>query len=178
MAITLPTHSATPCSRLHSSTGISLHCASCICGPFAPSYLGGTWSTSHRSSCVSLACLKRIDILGEQPPSLLLDHLIIPAGAKLTTQGASPGHPTEYLLPRPHDNLGNLPNFTRIHLYLSYFYPRIRFSGPNGKVGMVPLIPRIDATRLALESLFRFDTSMAERLRIDHGNPPSSDLSY
>ena len=43
---------------------------------------------------------------------------------------------------------------------------------------MVPLVPRIDATRLPLESLFWFDTSMAERLRIDYSNPPSSNLSY
>jgi hypothetical protein len=41
----------TQCSGPHSSTETSLHCARWSWGRFAPSYLGGTWSTSHRSSC-------------------------------------------------------------------------------------------------------------------------------
>ena len=39
----------TPRSRTRSSMETSLRCAGCVWNPFAPSYLGGTWSTSRRS---------------------------------------------------------------------------------------------------------------------------------
>jgi hypothetical protein len=85
---------------------------------------------------VSLACLKWMDIIGDDPPSLLLDHLIIPVGARLATFGASSGPLTENLLPGSLGNLRNLSNFTDIRLHIDECDPDIRFSGPNGQVRM------------------------------------------
>jgi hypothetical protein len=125
---------------------------------------------------VSLACLKWMDILGDESPSLFLDHLIIPVGAKLTTFGASRGSLTENL-PRSLDNLRNLSDFTDIRLRIDEEDPDIRFSGPNGQVRMF-IPPQDNATCLVLESLDRFDTSKTERIQIDYGYSPSSDPLY
>ena len=126
---------------------------------------------------VSLACLKRMDILESGPCSLLLDHLLIPVGAELTTQVDLPTPLIEDYLPRSLDNLRNLSDFTEIHLYATGWYPRVRLSGPNGKVTMV-LVARTDVTCTVLESLTRFDISKAERLEIDQADPSSRDLPY
>jgi hypothetical protein len=128
---------------------------------------------------VSLACLKTMEIVGDDPgvhPSLLLNHLIIPIGAELTTQADSHGPLIEGH--RSLDNLRNLPNFTDIYLRMDEGYTQIQFIGPNGRVCMVGVSPRGDPTRLVLESLARFDTSEAKLLKIDRGNSPSSDLPY
>ena len=126
---------------------------------------------------VFLACLKRMDIIGSGPSSLLLDHLLIPAGAKLTTRVDSPlgnslldGH-----LPRSRDNLRNLSDSTRLHLHIEESCPRIRFSGPNGQVTMVPTTSRANTTRQVYESLARFDTSKIEQLTITGGNLSDGD---
>jgi hypothetical protein len=108
--------------------------------------------TSGAPNCrlVSLACLKRMSIIGEEPPSLLFNHLIIPVGAELTTEVDS----IEDLLPKSLDNLRNLFNFAKIHLCFRPFYSYAQFSGPNGKV-RVFIPPRHDPTRLAFEFLAR-----------------------
>ena len=134
-------------------------------------------SGAQNGRLVSLASLKWIDIVGDDPPSLLLDHLIIPIGAKLTTLGTSSGPLTENLLPRSLDNLRNLSDFTDIHLYIDEEDPDIRFSGPNGQV-RVFMPPQDNATCLVLESLARFDTSKTERIQIEYGYSPSSDPLY
>ena len=126
---------------------------------------------------VSLACLKWMNITGDWSPSLLLDHLIIPVGAKLTIFNASSGHLIENLLPKSLDNLRNLFNFTDIHLGIYDYNPDIQFSGPNGQVRMF-IPPRDNATCLVLESLDRFDTSKTERLQIDYGYSPSGGPLY
>jgi hypothetical protein len=131
-------------------------------------------SGAQHGRLVSLACLKRMNIVGEEPPYLLLDHLIIPAGAELTTEGASDDPLIENLLPKSLDNLRNLSGFTKIHLHFDAFNPHMQFSGPNGQV-RIYLSNRGDTTCLALESLARFDTSKTEWLKIDHGNSPSND---
>jgi hypothetical protein len=130
-------------------------------------------SGAQSGRLVSLPYLKRMSIVGEESPSLLLDHLIIPAGAKLTIQADSGGPLIEDLLPRTLDNLRNLPDFTEIHLHSDDHYPHIRFSGPNGQV-RVFISPQDDTTCLVLESLARFDTSKTEWLKIDHGESPFS----
>jgi hypothetical protein len=131
-------------------------------------------SGAQHGRLVSLTRLKRMNIFGEEPPYLLLDHLIIPAGAELTTMGASDDLLIENLLPKSLDNLRNLSGFTKIRLHLDAFNPHMQFSGPNGQV-RIYLSNRGDTTCLALKSLARFDTSKIERLKIDHGNSPSSD---
>ena len=80
-------------------------------------------SGAQNGRLVSLACLKWMHVAGEGPPSLVLDHLIIPAGAELTTRTKSHGPPIDNLLPKSLNNLGNLSNFTKIHLDFSDFYP-------------------------------------------------------
>lgn len=42
---------------------------------------------TQRGRTVSLVCLKRLDIIGGGPPSLLLNHLLIPAGMRFMAQG-------------------------------------------------------------------------------------------
>ena len=134
-------------------------------------------SGAQNDRLVSLACLEKMDVIGDEPPSLLLDHLIIPVGARLTTQAGSHGPLIEGHLPRSLANLRNLPSFTKIRLNFYEFSPCVRFSGPNGRVRML-ITPRGNTTYLVLESLARFDTSKTERLKIDRGNSPSSDPLY
>jgi hypothetical protein len=134
-------------------------------------------SGAQNGRLVSLACLKSMDITGDGSPSLLLNHLIIPVGARLMTYNASLSGPlTENLLPKSLDNLRNLSNFTDIHLHIDGEDPDMRFSGPNGQVHM--FIPPQDNATLVLESLARFDTSKTERLQIGYGYSPSSDPPY
>ena len=117
---------------------------------------------------VSLAHLKRMDINGGGPSSPLLDHLIIPVGAKLGIHVDSFGHTTEDHLPRSLGNLRNLPNFTDV--YVGEIYPRMRIRGPNGQLHMTA--SNSDTTCLVIEFLARFDVSRTERLHIADGNHP------
>ena len=118
---------------------------------------------------VSLAHLKKLHIYGFHPPSLLLDHLLIPVGAKMTTNLDLPGPQIEDHLPRSLDNLRNLSNFTKICLRFEHWVSMI-FTGPNGQVCMASMCPRPDATRLVPRSLALFDTSKTKRLEIIKGH--------
>ena len=140
-------------------------------------YSATSTSDAQNGRLVSLACLKRMVILGNEPSSPLLDHLLIPVGAKLTTRvGADlfdstlEGSVLNGHLPKSLDNLRNLSDFTKICLRVSVPYARIRFSGPNGRVNTVPMTPQIAPTRRVFESLARFDTSKTERLKIIGGS--------
>ena len=135
-------------------------------------------SGAQNGRLISLASLKWMKIAGYEPPSFLLGHLIIPAGAKLTTEGSSHGSLFENLLPRSLDNLRNLPDFTDIHLLIGVPETQVLFTGPNGKVCMVSIAYRSDTTCLALNSLAQFDTSKTEQLKVVRGNSPSSDPLY
>ena len=118
---------------------------------------------------VSMTCLKKMNIVGSTPARLLLNHLSIPVGVKLTTQSA--GHTFRAVdhLPRSLDNLMNFPGFTTIRLLIGKRWPTVKFSGPNGKVCMTTKIHtgQCDTTDSLLESLSQFDTSKAERLKLD-----------
>ena len=122
---------------------------------------------------VSLACLKKMDILGGRP-SILLDHLLIPVGTELITHATFPGSLIEDLLPRSLDNLRNLSSFTGIRLYAAGRYTPVEFSGPNGQVTAT----WTDAAHFVLEYLPRLDTSKAERLEIDCNETLSRDFAY
>ena len=61
---------------------------------------------------MSLPCLK-MDISGGVGSPLLLDHLLIPVGAKLAMQAAGLGPPLDSYLHKYHGNLGNLSSFTK-----------------------------------------------------------------
>jgi len=112
---------------------------------------------------VSLPNLKRMHIFGGGPPSLLLDHLLIPAGAKLTTEVGLHG---SLLLPKSLDFIKEFYRF-RLHLYVRDFYPSIRFSGPECDISIIPVTPQTTSTTCrVLESLARFEPSSVERLRL------------
>ena len=118
---------------------------------------------TQRGRLVLLAHLKRMSIFGGGPPSLLLDHLLIPADAKLMTEVDSRG---TLHLPKSLDFLIEFSRF-RIHLYVRDFYPSIRFSGPGCQISIIPAItPPASSTCRVLESLARFNSSNVERLRL------------
>ena len=116
-----------------------------------------------------------MDILGGGPTSLLLDHLLIPAGAKLKIQvdllaPLIESHTAGEDLPRSLSNLRKIFNFVEIRLSTRGSDPRVRFSGLNGQVTMVIKTPQADTTRRVYEFLARFDTSEIERLTIIRGD--------
>ena len=117
-------------------------------------------------------------VTGRDSASLLLDHLLIPVGAHLKIGVDLPSPPDQGPPPRFLDNLRNLPNFTDIRLYINGYSTYMQFSGPNGRVRMVPRTGRVGRTHLVLESLGQFDTSKVERLRVDCYDSPSSDPPY
>ena len=127
---------------------------------------------------VSLPCLKSMVIIGETPPSTLLNHLLIPAGAKLTTRATFRDSMIEDHLPSSLDNLKNLSNFTRIRLCIGGPSPYMRFIGPNGRVSIIPIVPPADTICLAVDSLGQFNTSETERLDIDYCYLSSTELPY
>ena len=145
--------------------------------------LASATPTSGAENCrsVSLARLKRMNIYESGPSSLLLDHLLIPVGVKLTIRADFHGSLIEDYLPGSLDNLANLSNFTEILLHHRVHHPSMRFSGPNGKVSIVPKFSQnspFDTTCWMLESLAGFDTSKTQRLEIVGGDIPSMDFLY
>jgi hypothetical protein len=137
-------------------------------------------SGARNGRLVSLAHLRKLYVYGYQSPPLLLEHLLIPAGAKMTTEMLSlPGPRIEDHLPRSLDNLRNLSNFTKIRLHFKHIehsYVGIQFSGPNGQVCMISMSSRDEATRLVPRSLDVFDLSKTESLEILNSYPLSGDL--
>ena len=129
-------------------------------------------SGAQNRRLVSLACLEWMNIASSGSASLLLDHLLIPVGARLEIEVDFPnpsinGHPPRFL-----DNLRNLSNSTTIELSGSESHSYLTFSGLNGKVAMITS----DRTRLVLEYLDQFDTSRTEHLMIGYSKSRSSDL--
>ena len=135
-------------------------------------------SGARNGRLVSLPCLKRMEITGDGSASPLLDHLLIPVGVRLEIEVDFPSPPIKDHPPRFLDNLGNLPNFTKIQLCGGRFGPQMEFSGPNGQFAMIPLSSQVDKTRLVLESLDYFDTSKVEQLEISGCDSLSNDPLY
>jgi len=127
---------------------------------------------------VSLACLKSMYIADNNPSSVLLDHLLIPVGAKLEIWGDLVSSLIGEHLPRSLDNLKNFSDFTTIQLQPDKYYPHMEFSGPNGQVKIALTNSRSDLTGLTLGSLAGLDTSKTKRLRIDGGYLLSWDPLY
>ena len=115
---------------------------------------------AQRGRLVSLAYLKRMEIVGGGPSSLLLDHLLIPVGAKF----AGP-----LRLPSSFSNLWELSGF-KIRAHIGEMCPSIRFGGPGGRINVVPTNPRATNTCQVLESLARIDPSKVDRLRLTGGD--------
>ena len=120
---------------------------------------------------VSLPRLEHMLISGAGLSSPLLDHLLIPIGAKLSIRVASGGSLTHGILPTPLDNLRNLSDFTQIKLHVDKYLAQMQFTGPNGLVNVSPEDVEHDLTSPVLRSLNWFDTSKTERLKIIHTDP-------
>ena len=134
-------------------------------------------SGARNGRLVSLACLRRMEIAGDGPSSLLLNYLLIPVGAKLKIEVPSRGPLIDHHLPMYLDNLKNLPDFTKINLHVDSVCPRIRFAGPNGEVSMVSMYPRVEINRQVFASLTQLDTSKVQRMEISRANPLSADIT-
>ena len=128
-------------------------------------------SGAQNGRLVSLAYLEWMDVLQGGPSSLLLNHLLIPVGAKLVAMVDLLGS-----FPKSLDRI--FSNLTRIHLFIHDYYPRVRFGGPHGLVDMVPGTPQIDSTHSMLESLAGWDTSKTKWLEVHGADSSSRDLLY
>jgi len=126
---------------------------------------------------VLLACLEWMRISGGGPPSVSLDHLLIPVGVELVLRAHSSNSLVGGFLPRSLDNLRNLSNFTTIELFINEWSPCTTFSGPSGRVSVTTAVSRVNETNLVLESLAQLDTSRTERFRIENGDPLFRELS-
>ena len=124
---------------------------------------------------VSLAYLKWIKIVGCDPCSFLLDHLLIPVGAGLEiyVDSFGPRH-----LPRRLNNLMNLSGSTNITLSFDSTHTETRFTGPNGQLSVTSESIGVNPTPQVLDYLVRVDTTMTEQLEISRGNPQSRDQPY
>ena len=127
---------------------------------------------------VSLPCLTSMDIGGDCPTSILLDHLLIPAGAKLEIWADPVNSSIREYLPRSPDNLKNFSGFTAIKLHLDRYCPRMKFSGPNGRVEMAFGTSRDNPAGSVFEYLAELDTSKTEQLGINGGYFLDGDTLY
>jgi len=136
-------------------------------------------SGGENGRLISLDHLERLEIDDCGPTPILLDHLVIPVGAKLVSHHNSYTFIIEDHIPRSLDNLKNLSSVAEIDLRLDGPQPRfIRLSGPDGQLCIIGMQNTIPPSPV-IESLVRFDTSKTERLRIDsRSGPLSRDLSY
>jgi len=71
-------------------------------------------SGAQTGRLVHLAHLRKINFYGFQPPSLLLEHLLIPVGVEMTIDLDDDDLRIEDYFPKSLDNLRNLSNFTKI----------------------------------------------------------------
>ena len=137
-------------------------------------------SDTKNGRLVSLKSLETMCILDCGPPSALLDHLLIPIGARLTMRSNSPHFRIRDILPKSLDNLKNFPDFTTIRLFIEDSeFPGMDFRGPNGLVSAATAHPEIvDGTHFVLESFTHFDVSKTKRFGISYGEFLSRDPLY
>ena len=124
---------------------------------------------------MSLSHLERVTILWGSPSSLLLDHLLIPIGTKLTQWVGTFDRVVEDHLPRSLDNLRNISNITDIQFRIGKHYTRMKLRGPSGKLYTGS---QVDTTCSGLESLAGLDTSKIERLEVVSSDHPFRRPSY
>ena len=116
---------------------------------------------------VSLARLRTLVFYGFQPPSLLLEHLLIPVGTEMRIDLDDDGPQIEDFLPISSlDNLRNFSNFTKIHLHFRSGIVSMQFAGPNGRVLTTAMSTGADADSSVAQSLAVLDTSKTKWLEI------------
>ena len=133
-------------------------------------------SGAQNGRLVSLAHLRKLDIYGHDSPSLLLEHLLIPVGVRMSIDIDVDGPRIEDYLPRSLDNLRNLSNFTKIRLDFRVNIVSLQFAGPNGRVLTCARSSGADPIRLVAQSLTMLDTSKTKWMEILRSTPPSGDL--
>ena len=133
-------------------------------------------SGAQNGRLISLARLRKLSFYGWEPPSLLLEHLLIPVGAEMSIDLDLYGPEIEHFLPRSLDNLRNLSNFTKVRLHFRDNYVSMQFAGPNGRVFTNSMSPGDDATSLVAQSLATLDTSRTKWLEIIGSKLPSEGL--
>ena len=125
---------------------------------------------------VSLSHLRRLKICGPQPPSILLDHLIIPVGAEaVVSLDSARDSQADDLLPRSLDNLQNLCNFSGIFLRFDRSTTCIDLHGPNGQFSVASRRGP-DPTHMVIRALERFDTSNTQSLVIDDNGGMTNEI--
>jgi hypothetical protein len=124
---------------------------------------------------VSLSHLRRLDISGSQPPSLLLNHLVIPVGAEATISRDPHVSQIDDLLPRSLNNFQNLSNISEIGLEFGSVNTYMRFTGPNGEFCATSRLGP-DPTHLVTRALERFDTSSTQCLVIEDDDRITNEL--
>ena len=123
---------------------------------------------------VSLPHLKTLYIPGRDRIFPLLEHLLIPVGATVTT--CLNIHKTwEHHSAESIKNLRNFSNFTAIPLVLMQYGGSYKLTGPDGEV-CVGFVGNPRPNPKVAQSLAQLDTPQAERLEISYSDPLSEDL--
>jgi len=133
-------------------------------------------SGAQSGRLVPLTHLRKLNFYGFQPPSLLLEHLLIPTGVKMTIDLDLGGPRFGDYFPRSLDNLRNLSNFTKLRLHFRDSIVSMQFAGPSGRVLITSMFAGDDATSSVAQFLAMLDTSKTKWLEIIGSEPPSEDL--
>jgi hypothetical protein len=124
---------------------------------------------------VSLSHLRKLIITGQQPSSLLLNHLVIPVGAEAAIYRDSLESQIDDLLPKSLNNFQNLSNISRIDLEFGWFVSCMRITGPDGGLSVASRLGP-DPTHLVTCALERLDTSSTQCLDIKDDNCMTNEL--
>ena len=133
-------------------------------------------SGAQNGRLVSLARLRKLTFYGWEPPSLLLEHLLIPVGTEMKIDLDSNGPRIEDFLPRSLDNLRNFSNFTKIRLHFRTRTVSMQFAGPNGRVLTTTMSAGDDVNSSVTQSLAALDISKTKWLEIVGSEPLSEDF--
>jgi len=148
----------------------------------APSltYVGLTFSTpafgAQNGRLVPLTHLRKLVFYGFEPPSLLLEHLLVPVGVELRIDLDEDGPRIEDYLPRSLDNLKNFANFMKIRLHFRPSIVYMQFAGPNGRVLTSAMATGANATSSVAQSLAVLDISKTKWLEIVGSKPLSEEF--
>jgi len=145
----------------------------------APSLItvGLTFSTPNSGAqngrLVSLARLRKLTFYGWEPPSLLLEHLLIPVGTEMKIDLDEDGPRIEDFLTRSLDNLRNFTNSTKIRLHFRTRMVTMQFAGPNGRVLTTAMSTGADVNSSVTRFLAALDISKTKWLEIIGSEPLS-----
>jgi hypothetical protein len=134
-------------------------------------------SRGEDGQLVSLASLREMVIQEGFSCPPLLDHLLIPVGAKLEVEIKHEEAEIQHLFPRSLDNLRNLSGVTKIKL--SSRRPDFRamsFTGPSGEVTLISEGRQFDDSPFLFDHLARLDVSKTEWLKVSGDSHTSASV--